>query len=269
VTNLLRDFEVPIEGIGFVQVRASGLGFGIEGVPRLIFRHFRDAFGRIFGRHRRDWLAHTKVRFEKLNAEAPNSRPAELQGIRRSQRFFYKVQPAEKRVPEGQSAERAMKDLGGESYTESPVAQGIETGGEFRSRSTRFMAIPIGFALNSKGDPKPRWASPSSFHKASPNGKLIALVLNPSKLSRLPKLYLALGVRSKRGDNVAGAVTQLNQGGRTRRKLVPMYQLVPAIKRRALLRYFGTWEEQEADRDQVFAEARARIVSDFFDGKTS
>jgi hypothetical protein len=259
--------RVDLAGAGSVEVLAQQVGRTVQAIGPLMFKHYRDAVGRVFGRHRREWLARTLARFRsrgiRVGPIGSGAQPAT--GAEAQRRFFYRVDPAAKELPAGADAGAALKALGGEAYSGSPVAEGLEKGGTFRARGGAWMAIPIGVTLDKLGRPIPRWATPQAFARSSPGKQLVALRLGEGP----PKLYQVVSGRTKKAKTVSGALTLVGdrpQGRGLARALLPAYQLVRSITRRPLLRFYATWDELQTDRDSVFAQAQDRLVKELEDG---
>lgn len=258
--------RVDVGGVGSVEVLAKSVGQTIEAIGPLMFKHYRDAIGRAFGRHRREWLQRTLAKFRtggmRVGPIGQSSAPANAGEAKR--RFFYRVTPAEKVLPPGADARAALEALGGESYSGSPVAAGLEFGGTHRARGEQFLAIPIGVTLDKLGRPKARWATPSAFARTSPGKELLALRLDGSL-----KLYQVVSGRTKAAQQTPGAVSRVQDRPRGRglaRALLPAYQLVRSVRRKPLLRFYATWDELQADRDQVFREAHDRLMQELPNG---
>jgi len=271
MVNPTRTERVVDPTTGFAVTIGTGRLLSLfDRTPRLAFRHIRDAVGGMFGSHRREWLQRTQVEFSArggMRAERLNSRqPPAAAGFNSARTFFYKVQPQAKRVAPG--VEPRLQDITAETYTQSRVALGLEVGGTFRAKGSRFLAIPIGVTLDSLGRPKSRWATPGSYRKASANNELVSLKLR----GKYPVLYQVKGGGSRRAASQQGAFSLLSdrpQGRRStgRRILLPAYQLVPAVTRRAILRYVATWEDLEQDRARRLTQAADNILADIDSGK--
>lgn len=263
---MTENVRVNVPGAGSVEVLARSVGRTIEAVGPLMFRHYRDAVGRVFGRHRREWLTRTLAKFRANGMRAgpigTSVKPANPGDARR--RFFYNVTPAAKTLPPGTDLRVALDSIRGETYSGSEVAEGLEFGGTFRALGGKFLAIPIGVTLDSLGRPKPRWATPAAFARTSPTKKLVAL-----RLDGTLKLYQVVSGRTKAAQQTPGAVSRLADRPRGRglaRALLPAYQLVRSVTRRKLLRFYATWDELQADRDQVFRQAHDRVLGDLPNG---
>jgi hypothetical protein len=252
---------------GEFQVDASRVERTFARYPRLTWFHLRDTIGGIMGSHRREWLQRTRVDFSTRNGmRAGNltSRAAGSAGFARQRTFFYRIEPQSRRP----GPRATLDEIRAETFTESRVALGLEQGGTFRPKRSRWIAIPIGVTLDSLGRPKSRWHTPQSYLRASARNKLISLRLG----TRNPIVYQVKGGGSRAAARQSGAITALRDRPtgnrrRARRILLPAYQLVRSVTRKPLLRYLETWEELASDRDRRFARMFDRIQEDVDRGK--
>ena len=109
------------------------------------------------------------------------------------------------------------------------------------------MAIPIGFALNKRGKPKPGFSSPEALRK---HPRLVyketVVVKKPGR--RAPVIYLRKPLKR-------------------RVRLLPVFVLVRSVNRKARLRFMRTWQELARDRDRRLSRALDRIVSELEQGR--
>jgi hypothetical protein len=216
--------------------------------PRVVWTRMRDVFGAIFGSHRREFLARTKVKMEDMRAESPNSRAVTQSGFARARTFFYKVYPQQRSPQSG-----ARPDLGaisGQSFTHSAVALGLERGGTFRAQGGDYLALPIGITLDSLGRPKSRWARPALFARGK-NPKDLVVLRDFENPGEAPILFW----KRRRG-----------RGGRNV-DFEPAFMLVRSVTRRPLLGFMRTWGELAGDRDRRLKEALRRTVAEIEAGR--
>lgn len=219
-----------------------------ETAPHKTFFHVRDAVGGMMGSHRREWLKRTDVDFQRggMQAAAFGSKSgADAPGYRSDKKFFYIVEPRRKSVPRSQTPN--LEDISAVAFTRSLPALGLETGGTFRAVGNPFMAIPIGYALNKRGKPKPGFSSPAAL-KAHPRlvNKDTVVIQKPG---RAPVIYLQKPLKR-------------------RTRLLPLFVLVRSVNRKARLRFMATWRELVRDRERRLARAADRIVTELEQGRT-
>lgn len=258
--------RVDLGRLGSVEILAKAVGQTIEAIGPLMFKHYRDAVGRIFGRHRREWIQRTLAKFRdkglRVSPIGSGVKAANRQDAMR--RFFYNVEPKAKTLPPGADARAALESLHGEAYAGSKVAEGLEFGGTHRAKSGKMLAIPIGITLDSLGRPKGRWAWPSGYRRANPGKELLALRLD----GRL-KLYQVTSGRTKAAQQTVGALSLRKDRPRGRgmaRVLLPAYVLVRSVTRKPVLRFYATWDELQADRDMVFQQAQDALMKELPNG---
>lgn len=227
-----------------------------ERAPRVTFFHIRDAMGRIFGSHRREWLQRKDVNFRRGGMRADRLRQGAGVGASQSSAtFFYRVMPQQKTVPEGQRVD--LSDITGESFSESDVALGLETGGTFTAQRSRMIAIPIGVTLDRLGRPKSKWVTPTRFRRSSARNKLVLI----QQRGKAPILFQVKGGGTRSGKRRGGTKSK------SKRVLLPAYMLVPRIQRRPRLKYLHTWDTMGSGRGRRLREALDRIVRDIERGR--
>jgi hypothetical protein len=214
----------------------------LDDVPHKVFYHVRDAFGSMFGSHRREWLARTEVNFHRggMKAAPFGSRGGDKGGsFNTDKKFWYTIDPKHKSVPRSQTPR--LEDIEGRAYTYSEAALGLETGVDFAPTSGRFLTIPIGYGLNKRGTPKAGFSSPTALAK-SPHlvNKETSVRKKPGKT---PVMYLKKKLRRKT-------------------KYLPIFLLVRSAIRAPKLKFMATWEALESDRARRLKRALDRTVDE-------
>lgn len=254
------DTTVRTAGLGEFTIRSSPIEKLFRRAPAVTFFHLRDALGSMYGSHRREWLARTRVRFHRggMRAEALNSRTETPSGFAGERTFFYRVWPRDKRPPAGAKVD--LSTIRAESFTRSDAALGQELGGERRPQRGRYLAIPIGVTLDSRGRPKSRWRTPAAYRRARAGNELLALEIRGRPLT----LYQVKG--GKKAAQTEGALQLATPGaGRPKgrsRILLPAYRLVRRVQNRPMLKYLSTWDELGRDRGRRIARAVDRILGE-------
>lgn len=230
--------------------------------PLATFKRTREAFAEILSGHREQWLASKNAEFRGggLNPTSLRSSDPTASGWFRRRSFFFVVKPSAKAV-NGQVPD--LESIQAEAFTESPVAQGLEEGGESRAKGRRFLALPIGVTLDAAGRPKSRWNTPERFKRFA-NNKLVSIRMPGTKS---PVLYQVK--RGRRAAEQTGAVMQIGEGRkkkRDRRILLPAYVLVPQVRRQRRLRFLETWDRLDADRGRRLGTGLARVVKELDGG---
>jgi hypothetical protein len=207
-------------------------------LPAATFRAIRDYMGRIFGSHRREWLAKTAVRLG-VEGGAKFDREGFYGGIfGRARSFKYRIEPATKQVPDFPNLALIRGSVG----TTSRAALGLELGGTWRARHKRFMAIPLKRALNVLGQKKKPYQSPATAKAAG--RQFFSFVAK-----RTGRLYLAELISKGAGKNKRWAFK-------------PTYRLVSEVHQKPILRFLETWRDEAPGRARRLEEAKAQILKE-------
>jgi hypothetical protein len=260
-------FRLTTDG-GSLQAGFEEIAKLFDRAPRRVFFHARDVMGRIFGAHRREWIAQTQIRFGKgrgamkatpvQNADGTNPLRAGKNWV--DNLFFYTVRPKSKSPDDPD-----LEAIEGEAYTTSPVALLHEIGGTVRPRTKRMLAIPIGMTLRADGKPVPRWRTPKRYREAAPRNELIA-----ADMGRGPLLYAVLRTTKRNVARQGASQRVSDRSKRTseRRVLVPAYRLVRSVQVTAKLKFIETWDKEAGGRARRLGEAMDRILKDVAHGKS-
>lgn len=218
-----------------------------ERAPHKTFFHIRDAFGGMFGSHRREWLKRTDVKFQRggMKAAPFGSRTGSDGGnFASDKKFFYIVDPKKKSVPRSQTPR--LEDITGQAFTHSVAALGLETGGIFRARTAAHLTIPIGFALNKLGNPKAGFSSLEALRK---HPRLVfKKTIARKKPGQAPIIYLVKKLKTKT-------------------KYLPIFILVRSANRKARMKFLDTWDMLAKDRGRRLSRALLRIIDELEGGK--
>ena len=221
-------------------------------LPGLTFFHVRDLFGQIFGSHRREWLRRKEVTFRSGGMQVGEG--ARFLTGSRGRSFTYQVFP-ESKTPE----KPRLSDIHGETYTESEAAQGLELGGRFASRRSRFIPIPIGITRDALGRTKSAYVArgegDSGVRRFARTHDTVTL---PSKANpRVQVIYWKRMRNTRRG--TGGKFIGPRNRAATGYDLVPAFLLVDGVIRKARLRFIDTWLDLHSDRIRRYEQMLAKL----------
>lgn len=214
--------------------------------PKNAFFHLAGAMYGTFKSHRDAFLAKTDVdidshggkglRVQNITARKVG-KPGGFAGVRS---FFFSVTPKSWKWKPGQR----LEDIEAESFTYSKAALGLEEGGTFTSKRSRFIALPIGAALRSDGKVIPRWSSPRKFQKG---GK---------------KETMTRPQHGHPGNRIIWWNRAASRSKKAAKRWVPVFLLVPKVTRKERLNYIETWDALESDRTRRFRAMLGNILHD-------
>lgn len=245
------------------RVDAKPLQDAIRRAPRLVYFWLRDATGKTFGKHRREWLRANQVKFGSRvrGIQVPHVNAA---GARPDFRTVsYVVLPKSSRTTE-RGTTAPIEAIAGDAFATSTALEALQHGATIRPRSGRFLAIPI----------KPRRGrafrvGPRRFrNRLRKSSRLITI------RTRSGRLILAERQRRRTGTRFRSELTKKGRLRKTQRKtlqdvIIPRYVLVPEVRLPRALQFYETWDRLKPERDRAYRLAADRILRDLARGLDS
>lgn len=232
--------------VPWVRLQATFVAFSKQ-----TFFHLAGAMFGTLKSHRDKLLAESTADIDRhggqgLRIQNISSREStKPRGFTGTRSVEYRLRPRSWKWKPGQT----LEDIEAESYTYSIVALGLETGGKFKARRSRFLALNIGATLRPDGVKVPRWSTPRKFlrgpeketltlpQKGHPENRIIWWNRAESRKKSAPKRW------------------------------VPVFLLVPKINRKARLGYIKAWDALKQDRTRRFRKMLGNITRDIARGK--
>jgi hypothetical protein len=219
-------------------------------VPDRTFFHFAGAVWGTFKKYREALIADTDAKLDKpggsgLRVQKLQQKKQAPKGYPGQRSLFFTALPRRWKRKPGQS----LQDISGEAFTHSEVALGLETGGTFRSKRSKFLALPIGATLRSDGQVIPKWNTPKRFHR----GPKKDTFSRPQRGTPNRVVFWNRPASRKKGAKTVS---------------VPVFLLVPKVEREERLNFMEVWEAQTKDRKRRWRKMLDNIITDVVRGKT-
>lgn len=244
-----------------VTVDAREIDRAMKQAPSVTYFWLRNFLGQALGVHRKQWLRQKGVKFGRGSQRSRAIRvPAVNQGPSRpaDNVVSYQVRPQQPRFRNPSTATLALQRLRAEASTGSIALQVHQFGKDVVSRSG-YMAIPF----KTRG-------SPSEFRQRKPKAQLITL---PSRRGNALLLFERQRKRTG-GQRRRMRRTKTGKLARSQPKtkvdvLRLRWILTKRARMRKTLRFYETWDQQQAARSRMLANALNRIVKDISRGVTT
>lgn len=208
---------------------------GFKTCPGIMARHVKDGLQHVLLGFRKDFWRKTQVHLQPTG-----------KGIQKPRFWPIKVEGGMK-----------LQEIRGNILTGSPAAFIHETGGTIRPTGGRkFLAVPIGLALNKAGKRRPHYTTPLNA-RAKLGRKFVTVRSRTSGNLVLRQMVKPKGRPKKGSGGMAILGPKMVLGG-------PAWALVREIQIKPRLRFISIWEGSIPDAERRFGKNLDEAVDEAF-----